>query len=108
MAKSKDGEKKPSQRAMVQAALEKCGWDSKPGELQKFIMDTFTVELAPNIISNYKSQIKRDGQTSASPAPRARSTGSVGGLQVNDVTTLRSLVSRLGAHQVKELVDAVD
>jgi len=103
VAKTKEGgEKKVSQRAMVQAALEHCGWDSKPAEMQKYIIDTYTVELAPNIISNYKSQIKREGASTG--GTRTRGTG---GLQVNDIKAVRELVSRLGAHQVKEIVDVV-
>jgi hypothetical protein len=103
VAKTKEsGEKKVSQRAMVQGALEHCGWDSKPAELQSYIMDTFMVELAPNIISNYKSQIKREGRSLGGSRTRKG-----GGLQVEDFDVVRNLVSRLGADQVRKLVDVV-
>lgn len=104
VAKTKEGgEKKVSQKAMVQSALDKCGWEAKPHEMQGHIKETFGVELAPNIISNYKSQLKREGRLPGGGA-RARKAGS---LQVEDFQMIRSLVSRLGADQVKKLVDVV-
>jgi hypothetical protein len=99
------GEKKVSQRAMVQAALEHTGWDSKPAELQTYIKETYSVELAPNIISNYKSQIKRETQ---SPVAATRTKTSSGGLQIDDFALVRTLVTRLGANQVKQLVDVIE
>jgi hypothetical protein len=105
MAKAKeDGEKKVSQKKMVQAALDHCGPDAKPGEMGSYIMETFKTDLAPNIISNYKSQIKREGSLPGASAGRTRKSGS---LQIEDFETVRNLVERLGATQVKKIVDVV-
>jgi hypothetical protein len=101
-AKSEDGEKKISQRKMVQAALDHCGSDAKPSEMGDYIKSTFGTDLAPNIISNYKSQIKREGRL-----PGAGRTRKGGSLNVDDFKMVRNLVLRLGAEQVKELVDVV-
>ncbi len=105
MAKAKEeGEKKVSQKKMVQAALDHCGTDAKPGEMQGYIKDNFGTDLAPNIISNYKSQIKREGKPSGgSGGGRGRGSSGI----VEDLKMIRSLVSRLGSEQVKELVDVV-
>jgi hypothetical protein len=106
MAKAKDdGEKKVSQKKMVQSALDHCGSDAKPGEMGDYIKATFNVELAPNIISNYKSQIKREGSLPAAGGTRVRKAGGMD--VVHDLMTLRGLVDRLGAAQVKQLVDVV-
>lgn len=104
MAKMKeDGEKKVSQKKMVQAALSHCGADAKPGAMGDYIKQTFGTTLAPNIISNYKSQIKREGGLTGSSRTRRG-----GGSEVlQDLKVLRSLIDRLGAQQVKELVDVV-
>jgi hypothetical protein len=102
-----DGEKKVSQKKMVQAALDNCGAEAKPGEMQNYIKDTFGTELAPNIISNYKSQIKREGRLPGGGGSPSRKGGGGGGLQMNDLKTIRSLVTRLGVAQVKELIDVV-
>jgi hypothetical protein len=105
MAKAKEnGEKKVSQKKMVQAAIDRCGFDAKPGEMGAFIMETFNTDLAPNIISNYKSQIKREGHVPASGGGRTRKASSS---IVEDCKKVRDLVDRLGASQVKELVDVV-
>jgi hypothetical protein len=99
--KSEGGEKKPSQMGMVRVALQEMGGDPKPLEMQSHIKSKFNVELPPNIISNYKSQIKRKNGT-AGPGRGRRA-----GLQVEDFETIRGLVRRLGAEQVKRLVEVV-
>ena len=98
-AKADTGEKKPSQRKMVQAALQELGMDAKPQDLQGVIMTKFNVDLPPNIISNYKSQIKR-----AAGVGTGRQDGS---FHIEDFEAVRSLVRKLGADQVKRLVDVL-
>lgn len=100
---AKSGEKKVSQKSMVMSALERCGWDAKPTDLQAFIKETFQTELAPNIISNYKSQIKREGRSQGGRTRKAH----VGGLEIDDFKAVSSLVKKLGAEQVKMMVDVV-
>ena len=100
-SKTEGSEKKVSQMGMVRAALEEIG-DAKPQEMQVHIKSKFGVELPPNIISNYKSQIKRKiGMGGPGRGRRA-------GLQVEDFETIRGLVKRLGSEQVKRLVEVVD
>jgi hypothetical protein len=95
-------EGKVTQKAMVQAALDEKGWDAGPQELQGFIKETFGTELATNIISNYKSVIKRaTGKGGKGGAKRGRKAGA----QFSDLEAVRGLVDRLGAEQVKKLVD---
>ena len=97
--KSEGGEKKPSQMGMVRAALQEMGGDPKPLEMQAYIKSKFNTELPANIISNYKSQIKRKNGIAG--------RGRRGGLQVEDFEMIRGLVRRLGADQVKRLVEVV-
>jgi len=99
MAKGKR-EGKVTQKAIVQAALDDKGWEAGPLELQGVIQEKFGVELAANIISNYKSVIKRDGGK-AIAGKRGRKPGA----QFSDLEAVRGLVTRLGAEQVKKLVD---
>ena len=102
MAKGKR-EGKVTQKAMVSAALQEKGWDAGPLELQAVIKDKFNVDLAANIISNYKSVIKREGGKTAG-AKRGRKPGAA----FADLEAVRGLVSRLGADQVKELVEVAE
>jgi hypothetical protein len=99
-SKSDTREKKLSQRAMVQAAIDELGMEAKPQALQGVIKTQFNVELSPQRISLLKSQIKKK-----SGWPTLR--GGKGGLQVEDLAVVRKLVARLGAAQVKQLIDVL-
>ena len=109
MAKGKR-EGKVTQKTMVSAALQEKGWDAGPLELQTFIKEKFGTELAGNIISNYKSVIKREGGkgstggTSGNGAKRGRKPSA----QFADLEAIRGLVDRLGVDQVKKLVDVAE
>ncbi|AWM38650.1 hypothetical protein GobsT_31690 [Gemmata obscuriglobus] len=104
MARSKsDG--KVTQKQMVRDALGEKGWAVSPTELQAYIRDKYDVELPNNVISNYKSNIKKEdgaGGASVTPPPVHRSTG---GLDMTDVEAVKGLVTRLGAAQVKKLAE---
>jgi hypothetical protein len=108
MARTKgDGEKQPSQMAMVRTALQEMPGDPKPQELQEHIKTKFGREIPTIIISNYKSQLKRKG-LSATPGRRGRKPGGGNGsLRVEDFETVRGLVGRLGAEQVRRLVNVI-
>ncbi len=99
MARGKSDDK-PTQKEMVQAALDDKGWKVKAVELQGFINEKYGVELRTSLISNYKSIIKREGGKRGGRKP-----GRKGGVQFSDLETVRGLVERLGADQVKKLVD---
>lgn len=86
---------------MVRSAMEDIGNDAKPLAMQAHIKSKFGTELPANIISNYKSQIKRKAGVSG------LGRGRRGGLQVEDFETIRNLVERLGADQVRRMVEVV-
>ncbi|MBA2227363.1 MAG: hypothetical protein WHU94_12630 [Thermogemmata sp.] len=93
---AESGEKRSiSQMQMVRLAMQAKGPDAKPGELQEYILNEFHHELPTNLISNYKSQIKR------------QSGGGRRQPQIEDLETVRNLIKRLGADQVKRLVDVL-
>jgi hypothetical protein len=98
-SRTEGGEKKPSQKQLVQSALDDLGRSAMPQALHEHIKTKFGVELPPNIISNYKSQIKRENGGSG----RGRRTE----LKIEDFETVRGLVQRLGADQVQRLVEVV-
>ena len=100
-SRSEGSEKKPSQMSMVRSAMEEIGNDAKPLAMQAHIKSKYGTELPANIISNYKSQIKR--KNGGTPSGRGRKAG----LQVEDFETIRNLVRRLGADQVKRMVEVM-
>jgi hypothetical protein len=85
---------------MVQDAMDAIGSDAKPLAMQTHIKSKFGTELPANIISNYKSQIKKKNGGGTGRGRKA-------GLQVEDFETIRNLVRRLGAEQVKRIVAVV-
>ncbi len=106
MAKTKQ-EGKPTQKEMVRAALDEKGWDAGPKELADAIKRLFEVNLANNIISNYKSNLKREGGKGAAVGGAAR-RGRKPGAEFADLEAVCGLVTRLGAAQVKELVEMAE
>jgi hypothetical protein len=95
-------EGKITQKEMVQTAIQEKGWKAKPKAMQVFIKEKFNYDMAPNYISNYKSQLKKAGGKGGN-GRRGRKAG--GSLQVAHLEKVRELVSELGADQVKKLVD---
>lgn len=106
-AKADSADKSPSKMSMVETALADRGMDAQPLDLQAHIKSKFGTELPTQVISNYKFQIrKKAGKTG--PGRGRRGGGGSGGLRVEDFEVVRELVKRLGAAQVKELVDVID
>ena len=100
MAKGKR-EGKVTQKAMVQAAIQEKGWDAGPQDLQTVIKEKFNTDLPNNVISNYKSILKREGGKVTPAGKRGRKPGPA----FADFEAVRGLVNKLGADQVKKLVD---
>ncbi|HEY1191231.1 MAG TPA: hypothetical protein VGE74_26590 [Gemmata sp.] len=90
---------KVSQKQMVREAIGTNGWTASPLELKEAIQTKHGVELPNNVISNYKSVIKKEsGMSGAVPTAGA-------GLNLGDLEAMRNLVKRLGAEQVKKLAE---
>jgi hypothetical protein len=94
-----------TQKSMVEAAINELGWKAGPKALQPVIKEKFQVDLSTSMISNYKSVLKRETKKAAKgakgkPGPKPRKT-----LEFTDLQAVRGLVDKLGAEQVKKLVD---
>jgi hypothetical protein len=107
VARGKREAGKMSQKAMVQTALSELGAGAKPQPIQEFIKSKFNTDLAANVISNYKSVLKREGGKGGKSAGGAK-RGRKPGAQFSDLEAVRGLVTRLGADQVKKLVEMAD
>jgi hypothetical protein len=93
---------KVTQKGMVLAALQEKGWDAGPRELQEAIKSKFDYNMAVNYISNYKSQLKKENGKGGGRRGRK------GGAQFSDLEAVRELVGRLGADQVRKLVEMAE
>ena len=108
MAKAKADDGSMNKRQMVQAAFEAQG-DIAPGELQAYISATYGQDLPINIISSYKSQIKkklglgrknkrRGRPPGVKSAPKAVASSEM--VNLVDLGAVNELVQRLGAEKV--------
>lgn len=100
--KTDAGGEKVTQKGMVLAALQEKGWDAGPRELQEAIKSRFDYNMPVNYISNYKSQLKKENGKGGGRRGRK------GGPQFSDLETVRGLVDRLGADQVRKLVEMAE
>ncbi len=99
-----------TQKSMVEAAINELGWKAGPKELQPVIKEKFQVDLPTAIISNYKSVLKKasgkGGKPKGKPGPKPGAKAArTGALEFTDLQAVRGLVDKLGAEQVKKLVD---
>ena len=108
MAKAKADDGAMNKRQMVQAAFETQG-DVAPGELRAYISATYGKDLPINIISSYKSQIKkklglgrknkrRGRPPGVKSAPKAGASSDM--VNLVDLGAVHELVKRLGAEKV--------
>ena len=106
--KAESGGTKMTQKEMVRTAIEELGWEAKPLPMQGLIKEKFNIDLAANIISNYKSVLKRDGAVANTASTPGAKRGRKAGAQFADLEAVRGLVTKLGAAQVKELVEVAE
>lgn len=108
-----------SKMGMVRTSLEELGKDAKPMAIQEHIQAKHGVEIPKIIISNYKSTILKKkgggrkkrgrpvGSKSAIAPVATGATSSSKGLRMEDIAAVSGLVGRLGAAQVRQLVDVL-
>lgn len=120
-----------SKMDLVRKALAKLGKDAKPTQIQDYVKSAFSVRMTADHVSNYKGKILR-GETGKVKAPSQKksakvnkhparkvtasrqlatvTTGSTShttgkGLTLQDVHTTRDLLGRVGATQLRSLLD---
>ena len=106
-----------SQADMVREALAALGADAKPRAIQEFVQQKHGKELSRIIISNYKSNMKKGrlgglngGGVGGGGRRRGRPPaggGDGGSVRLEDLEAVRGLVGRLGADNVRRLVEVL-
>ncbi len=115
-----------TKREAVERALGSLGRDAKPKRIKVFIKDKFGIEMTPDHISNYKSDIRRrkggkkkgkGGRPPAAaapapaqpaPRPRAAAGGAVpGSIPLADIDLAKGLVERLGVERLRALISVL-
>jgi hypothetical protein len=115
--KTEDGEKRVNKMKLVRDALATLGNDAMPNQIADHIKAESSVEMSPNMVSNYKSSILK--KLGLSPRRRGRRRGRPRLTEVRenaqvttsdrdfikDVRTIREIADRLGINRLRELVE---
>ena len=94
----------------VRDAMEALGPKAKPTEIQKDIKDKHNVDISTQMISTYKSNAKKGKGGKAKVGRPAKEVAPAAAGKMNiadDLILLRTLVSRLGARQMHQLIDVL-
>jgi hypothetical protein len=104
----------------VRQAMETLGPDASPLAIQKHIKESFDVDMGPNMISSYKSTVRKKLGLSGRRKKRGRPTKSVpvsvAAAPVNfhdavpwkDLRTIKDIRGRIGKKNLLELVELLD
>jgi hypothetical protein len=100
----------------VRRAMDSLGYDAQPLEIQKFVKDNFGQEMTANMVSSYKSSLRRKAglkgrrrkrgrpaKTEAVAAPAAAVFHD--GVQWKDIRAVRDIAGRIGVKGLRELVE---
>jgi hypothetical protein len=100
--------------------MEALGYDAQPQEIQQHIKDTFGVDMGTNMISSYKSSLRKKagmkGRRKKRGRPKKSETASVApsapsyhdAVPWKDLRTIKDIVGRIGKKGLRELVELLD
>jgi hypothetical protein len=105
----------------VQRALAALGQDAKPLALKSHVKKQFGIDISAEVARNYKKLLARRAagkpaastpaaqptadQATARSAPTLPAAGSGGGISLSDIQAVKDLVGRVGADQLRALID---
>jgi len=99
----------------VRQALANLGHDATTKELQDFLKKTFNLDMDAKMLSSYKGSILKKAagpsalirQPAPTPPTPLKAVATNGGISVEDIRAVKELVGRIGADNVRELVDVL-
>ncbi|HYT88644.1 MAG TPA: hypothetical protein VEL76_08035 [Gemmataceae bacterium] len=118
----------------VRRALNEMGPDATPSQMQPYIKQKFGIDMSTDHISTYKGDIRRKAKEAKKAAPKAAAAAKPaaakpaakgkakakaapaaaakappkaagGSVSLHDIQTLKGLVGRVGAQQLRTLID---
>ncbi|HET6576590.1 MAG TPA: hypothetical protein VFG68_23530 [Fimbriiglobus sp.] len=101
MAKTKGG---PSKADMIRDAIQETK-GAPPKEMQRYIADKYKTTISTTMISSYKSNFKR--KKGGGRRRRRSSSPAETGIGLKDLTTLRGLIDRVGAPQLRSVIEVL-
>jgi hypothetical protein len=109
----------------VRRALRKLGKGAKPVQLQSFVREQFGIEMTAGHVSTYKGDILRKAAQAKAAAPKGTPPNAAakaplpaaptatpnakpgGGIALEDIQAVKVLVGRIGAADLKALIDVL-
>jgi hypothetical protein len=98
----------------VRRALAELGADATPTQIQGWIRDQLGIDMNTDHISTTKSDLRRKAAGKGKPAVQQASKAAAdgagngkGGISLNDIAAVKDLVGRVGADQLRALIDVL-
>ena len=103
--------KKISKQEAVRRSLQKLGKDAMPLAVQVEVKKTFDLDVSKNYISDIKAKALKAARRKPAPAPQeppaqGEKADDRATLTLEDVLAVRGLVERVGADNLRKLIDA--
>jgi hypothetical protein len=108
----------PTKMDMVRDALAHFGKKAKPAQMKPYIKDTFGVDMSTDHISTYKGNIlrKKGGRKKPGPGPKGAQAAVAdtvhrgpgrrpSAVSFHDLNTVKDLLGRVGARELRSLID---
>jgi hypothetical protein len=102
----------------VRQALDSLGYEAQPLEIQQFVKDKFGQDMTANMVSSYKSSLRRKagmrgrrskrGRPAKTEASAAPATAFHDGVPWKDIRAIKDIVGRIGVKGLRELVELLD
>jgi hypothetical protein len=106
----------------VRRALAELGREAKPLQIQRFVKERFGIEMNTDHISTSKADILRKMASKGKPAvkqpeaskaatppgrPTRQGNGQASKIRLQDIQAVKELVGRVGADQLRALIDVL-
>ena len=93
----------------VRRALDTMGKKAKPLAIKEFLMSNFHIDMEAGVISNYKGLIlkgrkKKGKRMKAAAGVEAPKPAVHSSVKMADLQAIKSLTTRLGSEQIRELI----
>ncbi len=100
-----NGEQISKMDAMRHAVAE-LGYEVMPGDYQKLIKSKFGIDMSTDMISSYKSSLRKEAPKKSALIRTVRA-GATGGITLEDIKAVKALADKIGAEKVKQLAEVL-
>jgi hypothetical protein len=102
----------------VRQAMHSLGNNAQPSDIQGFVKEQFGQTMSTNMVSSYKSSVRRKAGLKGRRRKRGRPAKTEGsaapaatfhdGVQWKDIRAIKEIVSRISVKGLRELVELLD